>query len=155
MKSSRFCRKFVLYAIIICTGIITVAAEDTASITECETRCQPLSGEARYKCIKTCLSSKRRSDSVSENKKKGSFQECEQACSSLTGLEGIQCIRTCMENRRTDTPVRKETDKEKPAAVAACESRCGILTGDLREKCLARCRKEKYGEYRDPLRFKK
>ncbi len=136
-------------------ALLSSVAADTSSLSECESRCQPLSGEERYKCIKTCLSSKRSTETVYENKEKGTFQECKETCSSLTGLEGVKCIRTCMENRRTEAPGSKDPGKVKPPVVTECESRCELFTGDLKVKCVARCKKEKYGEYRDPLRFKK
>lgn len=154
---NRYFSKRLLISIFLVSvpALLSSVAADTSSLAECESRCQPLSGEERYKCIKTCLSSKRGSENVYENKEKGTFQECKETCSSLTGLEGVKCIRTCMENRRTDVPVRKDPGKVKPAAVTACESRCELFTGDLKDKCIARCKKEKYGEYRDPLRLKK
>jgi hypothetical protein len=142
---------FLLFA----AAIVQVTAADSTSMTECETRCQPLTGEARYRCIKTCLSSKRKSETVPDAHGQGSYKDCEASCSSLTGLENVQCIRACMENKRASTPIKKDSKIEKPAAVTACESRCEVLTGELRDKCLARCKKEKYGEYRDPLRIKK
>lgn len=137
------------------SAVVRVTAADSTSMTECETRCQPLTGDARYRCIKTCLSSKRRSEPVPDARGQGSYKDCEASCSSLTGLENVRCIRTCMENKRASAPIKKESKIEKSAAVTACESRCEVLTGELRDKCLARCKKEKYGEYRDPLRNKK
>ncbi|HOD16603.1 MAG TPA: hypothetical protein PK307_11020 [Spirochaetota bacterium] len=156
MNKSQIGKHLCIILLLISTSpLMAPVAADTSSLTECESRCQPLSGEERYRCIKTCLSSKRKSEPVHEKKETGTFQECKESCSSLKGLEGIRCIRTCMENRRSEAPARENPGKEKPAAVSSCESRCKILNGDLKEKCLARCKKEKYGEYRDPLRFKK
>jgi hypothetical protein len=137
------------------SSIISVIAADPGSMSECESRCQPLAGEERYRCIKTCLSSKRRNEPVNEARGQGTYKECEASCSSLTGLENVQCIRKCMEYKRPGPPVKKDARLEKPAAASACESRCDLLTGELRDKCLARCKKDKYNDYRDPLRVKK
>jgi hypothetical protein len=145
----------ITIVLLIVSAFVQVTAADPISTTECETRCQPLTGEERYRCIKTCLSSKKRSETVPDARGQGSYKECEASCSSLTGLENVQCIRACMENKRASTSVKKDNKIEKPASVTACESRCEVLTGELKDKCLARCKKEKYEEYRDPLRSKK
>ena len=136
-------------------AIAPVRADDAAWLTECESRCQPLSGEERYRCIQTCLSAKRKAGTTTGRRSGGTYQECSEACSSLSGLEGIRCIRTCMESGSSQQPANPEKNVQKPDAVTACESRCGILTGELKDTCIARCKKEKYNEYRDPLRFNK
>ena len=156
MNTYKSARRLIIGMLLISApALLPASAADNSPLTECESRCQPLTGEERYRCIKTCLSSKRKSETIPEKKEQGTYQECKEACSSLAGLEGIRCIRTCMENKRAEVPAGKDSGKEKPPAVTVCESRCELLTGDLKEKCRARCKKEKYGEYRDPLRFKK
>ena len=156
MNERQFRKRVSINIIILClSSIMSLIAADSGSMSECESRCQPLTGEERYRCIKTCLSSKRKNEPVTEARGQGMYKECEASCSSLTGLENVQCIRKCMDGKSPEQPVKKDTKPEKPASVTACESRCEVLTGDLKDKCMARCKKEKYGEYRDPLRFTK
>lgn len=128
-------------------------ASGEESYGECEARCGALTGEAKYRCLRTCISTKKRQSPRRESGSHNSYRECVERCGEGRGLEKIRCIRICMDEKREAATIVKDAAQE--TARSHCERRCAMLSGPMKEKCLARCGKNGVQEYRDPLRFKK
>ena len=112
---------------------------DTGVDGECNARCSALDGEERYRCIRICINTKRKSGTAPVNKSKIKIARCEEECEDLTGLDRIKCIRICVEKSDTrNGGTRRTTTGE----ADPCVRRCGDFSGELRERCLLRCRRD-------------
>lgn len=112
---------------------------DDSSYSHCTRNCAPFSGQARYQCMKTCISAKRRS-SPRGGRRNSKYSRCAGVCKSLKGLDSVKCIRLCMERGSTGdskSPSRKE---RKSAMEKDCERRCEVLDGTYRYRCIRTCR---------------
>ena len=152
--------KFILFTIILLLGSIygfnELFSSDEFMFNSCEKRCSRLTGQGKYRCIKTCLSSHKRSRKRTGSNRSRRFKDCEDVCSVYSGLESIKCIRICLERNKNNSNYNNNAVNRKIVKPKSpCETRCGYLTVGIREKCLAKCKKEKKLKYRDPLRFNK
>jgi hypothetical protein len=114
---------------------------NSGSYSECDARCAPLEGEGKARCIKTCITARKKNAPVGENQVKNNIRDCEERCGEYTGLDRIRCTRLCLDIKREGVTVKKQKEiiikRENP-----CESRCAVLSGSLKDKCTARCEKE-------------
>ncbi|HOT43663.1 MAG TPA: hypothetical protein PLM53_04350 [Spirochaetota bacterium] len=108
--------------------------------SDCNSRCSVLEGEARYTCIRTCVSARKKNAPSGENQVKKKIRDCESACEQYKGIDNITCRRVCLDNKLYAAPQKKETvPHESPSP---CETRCNVLTGPVRDNCIARCEKK-------------
>jgi hypothetical protein len=107
---------------------------------ECEARCANMDDEGRYRCMKTCINTKRRTEPSRQNDVKGRMAACEDACAGYTGLERIKCIRICLDKKKEPAVIKKDAAKTKNEN--PCDARCSVLSGVSRDKCLLRCNRE-------------
>ena len=68
--------------------------------TECQSRCGRLTGQGLYRCIQTCVSTKKKSRKPGSNRVKEKIGECEEICKKYTGLENVKCLRICLEKNK-------------------------------------------------------
>jgi len=115
-------------------------ASGTGSEGDCDARCSVLEGEARYKCLKTCVSTRKKHRPAGENRVKEKIRDCESACEQHKGIDNIVCRRLCLHNKRFVPRQKKESAAQDTPS--PCESRCRVLTGPNRDNCLARCEKK-------------
>ncbi|MBN1497028.1 MAG: hypothetical protein JXA07_09685 [Spirochaetes bacterium] len=109
----------------------------------CTAQCAPLEGEARARCINTCMRTKKKNRPVGENAVKQKMKACEDRCASYQGLERVRCIRICLD-------IKSEQGNSTPHKIDAasvqekdiCESRCAGLSGVIKEKCVVRCKRK-------------
>jgi len=147
-------KQYRLYLIItvavICFPLATTTAErggdKSASFNECDSRCAVLEGDSRYQCLKTCINTRKKNAPAGDNGVKKKISECESTCETYKGIENVRCRRICLDNRRYIPPQKKEPDaKDNPSP---CESRCSVLSGSLKDNCVARCEKKSRFESR-------
>ena len=120
---------------------------------ECEARCATMDGENRYRCIKTCINTKKKNAPIGENEVKIRVNTCEDACIDYTGVDKIRCIRICLDMKKGGVVIKRDAlkkENENP-----CEMRCSVLSGISKDKCLLRCEKESHNEQRDPVYIRK
>lgn len=120
---------------------------------ECEARCALLDGENKYRCIKTCINTKKKNAPIGENEVKRRVNACEDACADYTGVDKIRCTRLCLDKKKETGVIKRDAvrkEKQNP-----CEIRCSVLSGASKDKCVFRCEKESHNEQRDPLQVKK
>jgi hypothetical protein len=131
----------ILIVMIASSGTTGSGQGSSGSYGECDARCAPLDGEGKARCIKTCMTAKKKNAPVGESEVKNNMRDCEDRCGEYTGLDKIRCIRLCLDIKREGGTVKKKkeiiTKQETP-----CEGRCAVLSGSLKDKCTARCEKE-------------
>lgn len=133
-----------LMILMVCVPVGIIRADQgsdrSGAISDCDSRCAVLEGESRYRCLKTCVNTRKRNAPVGENQVKRKISYCEKACESYRGIENITCRRVCLDNKRYIPPKKKDpAASENPTP---CESRCSVLTGPNRDNCIARCEKK-------------
>ncbi|HPV40674.1 MAG TPA: hypothetical protein PKX40_05800 [Spirochaetota bacterium] len=107
---------------------------------DCDSRCSILEGDAKYKCLRTCINTRKRNTPVGDNMVKNKIRDCESACEQYKGIDNITCRRVCLDNKRYTPPKKKEpAAKDNPSP---CEIRCSVLNGPVRDNCIARCEKK-------------
>ncbi len=122
------------------TMTVGQGTDSSASFKECDSRCAALDGESRYRCIKTCISTRKKNAPAGENDVKRKISECESLCEMYKGIENVKCRRICLDNKNFVPTAKKESAaKENPSP---CESICSILTGPSRDTCITRCEKK-------------
>lgn len=133
--------------------IISNSYGDKSEVTnDCEARCATLDGENRYRCLKTCINTKKKNAPVGENEVKKRMDACEDACVDYTGVDRIRCIRLCLDRKKERGVIKRndsKKDNENP-----CEIRCSVLSGVSKDKCLLRCEKDSHNKQRDPVNSK-
>ena len=135
---------FLAAAFLTCIPFTFILADNTghrsAAYIECESRCSALDEDTRHLCVKKCINAKKRTGEIGENQVKKKINECESLCEQYKGIENVRCRRICLDNKQYIPPQKKD---ERPKTEASpCESRCGILTGSLKDNCMARCEKK-------------
>ncbi|MCP4134333.1 MAG: hypothetical protein GY754_25385 [bacterium] len=131
------------------TGPGTVLATDVdPGHTECLDRCKGFAGQAKYKCLKTCLSTKKRSGMGKKKKPNTSYKECSEICKIYKGADGVKCIRICLDkNKNMSDTTKKKVDRKH----RVCGERCKELVGYNKYKCLEMCeRNQKLRNKRRP-----
>ncbi len=106
-----------------------------------------MDNESRYRCMKTCINTKRRAEPAGKDDVKERMSSCEDACSGYTGLERIKCIRICLDKSKEQVVITKDAIKKEDED--PCDARCGVLTGVARDKCMLRCKRESRFNKRD------
>ncbi len=144
IKMKNHLSHFVIAAVLICIPMTTITAEQgpdrSDSVNDCNSRCAVLDGESRYRCLKTCINTRKKNAPTGENEIKRKISECESICEPYKGIENIRCRRICLDNRRYIPAQKKEpAAKDNPSP---CESRCSILSGPNRENCIMQCEKK-------------
>ncbi|MBN2159971.1 MAG: hypothetical protein JW807_11300 [Spirochaetes bacterium] len=101
MKKVALCSVFCCLAVFFPANMIA-GPEDARKDTyeECEARCGALTGELKYRCLRTCINTRKRRAPVSESDAMSRFRECEKLCSGTKGLENVKCIRLCMDRKK-------------------------------------------------------
>ncbi len=75
------------------------AKPQSEEFEQCEARCSKLSGTDRYRCIKLCMSAKRKKSPGSKDDIKKRMEECEESCADIGGVDRIKCIRVCLDEK--------------------------------------------------------
>jgi len=108
--------------------------------SECDARCAALDGESRYRCVKTCINTKKRNSPVGNNEVKKKISECEKVCEPYKGIDNVVCRRLCLDNKRYNPPKKKETETNNNPT--PCANRCKALSGPSRDACVSRCERK-------------
>jgi hypothetical protein len=114
---------------------------------DCEASCAAMDGDSRIQCIRTCINTKRKNGPVGGSSVKKHMELCEDACGDQTGVDRIKCIRLCLDRNKAPAVTKRDAlkkDDENP-----CRTRCSVLSGASRDKCLLRCGRESRFEKRD------
>ena len=120
---------------------------------DCEASCASLDGESRYRCMKTCVNTKRRNEPLGKNDVKGRMAACEDACADYTGVDRIKCIRLCLDKNKEHGVIKRDQlqkENENP-----CRVRCSVLSGISKDKCVLSCERESRFDQRDSTRTRK
>ncbi|MBP7735911.1 MAG: hypothetical protein KA369_08060 [Spirochaetes bacterium] len=112
----------------------------SSAYNECDARCATLDGESRYRCVKTCINTKKRNAPVGNNEVKKKISDCEKLCEPYKGIDNVTCRRLCLDNKRYNPPKKKEPETNTDPS--PCETRCGALSGPSRDTCISRCEKK-------------
>jgi hypothetical protein len=110
-------------------------------------------GESRYRCLKTCINTKRKNEPVGENKVKRRMDTCEDACADFTGVDRIRCIRLCLDRKKERDVIKRDALKKENDS--PCEMRCSVLSGVSKDKCMVRCERESRYDQREPMPIRK
>lgn len=109
----------------------------------CTAQCAPLEGEARARCISTCVRTKKKNRPVGENAVKQKMMDCEDRCASYRGLERVRCVRICLDIKSEQgNATSQKIDAASVREKDICESRCAGLSGVIKEKCMVRCKRK-------------
>ncbi len=131
----------LLTALLIATIPAVMTAEQgpnsSDAYSECDARCAALDGEGRYRCVKTCINTKKRNTPVGNNEVKKKISECEKMCEPFKGIDNVVCRRLCLDNKRYTPPKKKVP--ENSVEPSPCETRCGALSGSSKKTCISRC----------------
>ncbi len=102
----------------------------------CSENCKSFTGQARFQCLKTCVSATRRNRRGGE-RDRSKYSKCAEVCKSLKGLDSVKCIRICMDRGSGNTNMRRE--KEESSMLKSCKRRCEVLDGNFRYRCISSC----------------
>ncbi len=110
-----------------------------SSYSHCTQNCRSFTGQARYQCIKTCISATKKSR-PGNGRRKSKYSQCAEVCKSLKGLNSVKCIRLCMERGTTESKTSPSLKSQKSEMEKNCERRCEALDGTYRYRCIKSCR---------------
>jgi len=102
----------------------------------CNENCKSFTGQARFQCLKTCVSATRRTQRGGK-RDRSKYSRCAEVCKSLKGLDSVKCIRLCMDRGTENTNVRRE--KKESSMLKNCKRRCEVLDGNFRYRCIRSC----------------
>ena len=118
------------------------------STDACYQRCAAFTGQARYRCMQTCLNAARKNGKSGGPSAKEKFQKCEKFCSSYQGVDQVRCIRICLDKyeefeRQGGQGDDNRAEPEKNSTETdLCIERCRVLDEPHRSTCIEKCRKK-------------
>jgi hypothetical protein len=141
---------FILPAFLAAALFLVLSYRDSAAgegADACFQRCEAFTGQARYRCMQTCLNATRKNEKSSSPTAKEKFQKCEKFCASYQGVDQVRCLRICLDKYeeferqgKQDTDIQAEPEKN-TTETDLCIERCSVLNEPHRSACIEKCRK--------------
>jgi len=124
------------------TGPAVYSGDSSIIYGICSDRCSGFTGQAKYRCMQTCVSSMKKNyrdtRKVSEKVK-----ECENICSAFKGVDNVKCMRICLEKNREAGKKQPDYKKNRPVtADDVCEDRCRGLDASFKYECIKKCKRD-------------